>query len=866
MKRRAIKITFFSLVGVFVSLTLIGFIFQDKIIDAALQSIRKNIRSRITIGDASFSLIKNFPYASVKLSNVSILSTKDVDQKDFERFQEHDTLLKAKTLNLKLNVVDLLRDRITIKQISVKKGSLTLLFDKHGHNNYHILKSTKNAKNSNISLNINGIKIENTVLRIYDLEKKLIVINTIERLKSDGNFSDIKFRSKTNANVMVNQLSIGNINYILGKRLEMKGEIASKSYKQFEFTDFAVTYKSNVIKIDGGFSLSKSFSINASASGKNLMLKEVNELIPHINKSLEKINFEGSVDLKAKATGIWSSKQWPFLYGEFEVRGGKSEILKNKSIASVNLVGSFSNGKGSIANSFVQVESFKVTSSFGDFEGKFTLTNFHKPLVSLSSNFNLFLSALNKAYKIDSLSILDGTIIGNLTANGQIDFKNLSPLRIIRLVNNGNFKLNDIKFPVNNNIYAIRQGEVSFVPSTAKANLNFSSNSINGNVTLSIDNLYDGLMDSMPFSGTITANTSSINFDNLLALNFKADKSNTPGDINVANLSIDVNSKKAVLRGIPITELSAKIEKSGTTITVNSLKGKSLGGSIDLIGKLELNNNKTINSNLYVNTDSINIETLFHSFKDFGQKTLSSSNIKGTASGDVAFKGTFTEKGELIYKTVDCVANVEIFKGRLVNFTPAQKLSRFIDLKELEDIQFANLKNQITIRNSVVNIPAMYVASSAINLGVIGTHSFEGDYSYRVKLSLKDILFKKARKGLKKQVSQSDFENNTLLYFKIEGNNKTSKVSYDWSGKSWDLPLPIQKGTTTVPNAASNSKPYKVTWDDEQQPEKAPKNQPAKTTAEQPIPSSYKEEKEAEKKAQKKKETKGGFKVTWEDE
>jgi AsmA protein len=152
MKRRVFRIVFFSTIGVVFLLTLMGLIFQDRIINAAMDNIRRNIRSRITIGDASFSLIKDFPYASVRLYNVSILSTKDIARRDFRQIVKPDTLLKARTLNIKLNVIDLINAKITLKQIDIRDGELNILIDKKGNNNYQILKKSKDDEKTQVLL------------------------------------------------------------------------------------------------------------------------------------------------------------------------------------------------------------------------------------------------------------------------------------------------------------------------------------------------------------------------------------------------------------------------------------------------------------------------------------------------------------------------------------------------------------------------------------------------------------------------------------------------------------------------------------------------------------------------------------------
>ena len=666
MKRRVAKVVFFSTIGAVFLLTLMGFIFQDKIISSALDNIRKNIRSRITIGDASFSLIKDFPYASIRLYDVSILSTKDIARKDFRQIIKPDTLLKAHALNIRLNVLDLINNKITLKQIAIKDGELNLLVDKRGKNNYQIVKKSKEGeKKEEILLKVNEVKIQRTKLRFINLNKQIALVNTVKNLKSNGRFSLNTFDVKSKADVMVNQFAIGKISYVSSKRFEFSGRIKSAAYKSFNFADFIVTYKSNKLTVDGGFSTENNFYVDAAISGTDLVLKEMNELIPKVSQNLEKINFEGKVNISAKAVGFWNNKHHPFVYGEFDVRGGKSELLTDKSIASVNMKGSFSNGKGDINKAFITLDSYKVNTNFGDFEGKFTLTNFNKPLISLSSNFNLFISQLNEAYHIDSTKQIDGTVIGNITANGIVDFDSLSVLKLVRLVNNGNFKLSEVSFPINGNRYNILKGEISFIPTITKANISFISNSINGEISATVSDLYDGLMLEKPFNVDITANTKDINFDNLLSLNFKKNKSTSKKELNLANLTLNVKSKSAILRGVRMNNLEAIIQKEGSTIAFSHLNANAFGGKVNMVGKIEPNLKNKIDVDLYAQVDSISIESLFSSFNNFGQKTLTNQNIRGTASGDIAFRGQHFQNGKLDIKSIDCVSNITISNGEL---------------------------------------------------------------------------------------------------------------------------------------------------------------------------------------------------------
>jgi hypothetical protein len=867
MKRKIFKALFFSVVGLLFLLTLAGFIFQDRIVSFALEGIRSSIRSRIIIGDASLSLVKNFPYASVRLYDVTIISTNDLDKSQLKRLVQADTLIKAKSINVKLNMLDLFANKVSIKQLSIRDGLLTLLVDKNGNDNFHVVrKGSSGVGASAVKFEVNSIRIRDTKVRYINLSKQLTYSSSINSLDAKGRFSYDNFKLSSASELTINQLSVGSITYIKNRHFLLEGKVDSESYKSFIFNDFSITYKSCKIAINGGFSLKNDFYVDLVASGKDLVLKEMNELVPKISKSLDKVNFEGKVNITAKANGFWTRTRYPFIYGEFDVKGGKSELLQDRSIASVNLVGTFSNGRGDVDKAFVRFDSFIVNTNFGDFQGKFTLTNFNRPLVSLSSNFNLFLGKLNDAYRVDSTKVLDGAVIGSVTANGIVSFDSLTFLKLVRLVNNGSFKLSEVSVPLAGSKYMIPSGELSFNPNSANASLSVISNSLTGRVAASASGLYDGLLDQKPFSATINATTKSISFDNLLKINFGINKSSDKKDLNLVNLTLNVKSSSAVFRGVQLANLEAVVEKNGPSIAFSQLKANAFGGKVGLVGKLEPLSSKAIAADFFAVVDSVRIENLFSSFKNFGQATLTSNNIKGVASGEIALRGQYTQSGTIDPKTLDCVASISIVNGQLVRFEPAYKLSRFIDLKELEHIQFANLKNEITIKNGVVTIPAMYVGSSAINLGVIGTHSFSGDYTYRLKLALKDVLFHKARSGLKKQVSQEEFEKNTQLYFKVEGNAKSSKVSYDWSGRGWDLPSgtiapKVQERHDVQKNSDEpKTKSFKLQWDGE---EVAAPKKPASLKTEPLATEKAKSATTEPKKVDEKKKPK--FKVEWEE-
>ena len=91
---------------------------QDELEQAVIKEINKRLKSTINIGDIEFSVIKNFPFASVELNNILAI----------DAFQK-DTLCEIELLELKFNILDLYNNIFIIQELTLKNGFTSKLRD-----------------------------------------------------------------------------------------------------------------------------------------------------------------------------------------------------------------------------------------------------------------------------------------------------------------------------------------------------------------------------------------------------------------------------------------------------------------------------------------------------------------------------------------------------------------------------------------------------------------------------------------------------------------------------------------------------------------------------------------------------------------
>ena len=152
--KKTIKHICYTIVIGFVAFLLLGvsfsFLFSEKIEDAVIQHLTNQTENKIEVNNVEFKIFENFPYSSVKISNIYI--------KESEKFGG-DTLLYAKKAHVKFSIVKFLLNEITIDNITIFDGKISLKIDENNNKNFNVL--VKNDKKNN-SLELNKIELIKT--------------------------------------------------------------------------------------------------------------------------------------------------------------------------------------------------------------------------------------------------------------------------------------------------------------------------------------------------------------------------------------------------------------------------------------------------------------------------------------------------------------------------------------------------------------------------------------------------------------------------------------------------------------------------------------------------------------------------------
>ena len=145
----------------------------------------------------------------------------------------------------------------------------------------------------------------------------------------------------------------------------------------------------------------------------------------------------------------------------------------------------------------------------------------------------------------------------------------------------------------------------------------------------------------------------------------------------------------------------------------------ALNGFISGNGFIVQNVNKSLLTKGSFNVTNIDVHKAFTTFHNFGQSFLKAENIKGTLSGSLSLLFPMDSTLKFHINTLTAEGKYHLVNGALINFDPVKQLSSFIELSELENINFEQLDNDFFIRNNFLYIPQMEVNSSAADLSCL---------------------------------------------------------------------------------------------------------------------------------------------------
>ena len=808
-----------AIVALSIIASLVFAAFYEK---TALRYIRNylddHLVTQISLEDFRFRILKGFPNATIEISNVVILSGRNFSASDFAG-SFADTLLKADKVLLQFDLFRLVRKQFHLKKLVISKGFINLLYDNRNRNNLNIW-TKPDTPSVPAVIKLQSIELAEMHMYFASLKEKFNLSFTADKITARGTLNGVDFSGNIKGRSIINELSFNNSSAFrqIPLQLEIKAEYSNK---RFLIPEGKAVVGKIPFSFAGEFSGGKTPLMHLNFDASKFDFSDVITLFPEFGKRIPaSINVAGTG--KIKGTINRNTKRKLDISAGFFIMNGKIRNSKTKSdITQIN-------GNGHVSGSFpdnliLELENFSSKMGKGTIEGKFILSDFQRPYLQGNISSVLDLETLVEFSGIDTIEFARGNVKSDFYINGHLQ-KNLDSAAVfLNLLENGNLIFRDVGLKFKDSPWEIDNltGKAAWNQKMVMDSIAFKFNKTSFLVSGTADNISSYLSHTGILLADLKISTDYLNINNLLS-GFAHDKPAKgrkenivfPSGIQLKSV-LSANRFEAGKFIAGNVEMNLLARKDSLFIKEFSLQfpDGTITGNALILGVPGEGIAITCNSA----SRHINIQQLFTSFNNFTQQFIIDKNVKGKLDGTINFYAIWDSTLKFMPASMKAQADISISNGELIQFDPMLRLSKYIDVDELRHIRFKTLENVIHIDDRKVIIPEMAIHSTAFNIAVSGTHHFDNQFDYRMKVLLSEVLFNKARKKrneIDEFIMEENEKDKTTIPLIISGTPDNYEVKFDRK-KAFDLTRNNLKENNNDKSDTTGNRNFIIEWENQ---------------------------------------------------
>jgi hypothetical protein len=784
------KIVLFA-VGLFLLTIILLVIYtslhQDRISSSLMRKVNESVNTKISYGSLRLTVFEAFPNITARFSNLLVSPSPRYDKTQFP-YDNNDTLLYASSLSLTVSLPSLLTGTVAVRSITVRDGKVVLLTDKRGDINYKVIEDSKgDGKN----VRLRNISVRNVKAIWHDRSAGMRMSGTFNNATLSGEIFRTGIYLNTDLSADIDSVNIRDIT--VRKFPVSAGVRLRKSASSFSVARGSLKLADLEFGIDGNVNYSSS-SMNLTVTGKKISIGSLLSLIPQGSGLLAgDISPAGILDLSCAISGYYGEAGKPHIEMSYEISDGRlSSLSGGFRVNSLELKGNMSNGALNSAETFlVTVDRLEASYGSAVVKGSFMLNNLKKPHITLDLEGDLDFDDLGRLNKNGFVHQQTGSVAGKIHLSGNLPDSTRISSTVLSTLNPDILLI----FSDFGGVFGSGETALSGVNGTVMIGNDLTADSLSfafGDQHFIINTTMRNFIPWIAGLPEMMHITGDVHADRFFPAMFAgADDDTTRKKGNAMNIfpsdvtaEVKLTADSIFFMGFRAADFSSRLDYRPFVFNFVDIKSTGLEGT--LAGEFMLSKQKDGDyiSRALLKAGGIDINQAFRAFNNFGQTFIVSENLHGRLNGNVTLLAPLDSSYRIITPALVAETHVVITGGRLVDFGPVSSLSSYLDLDELKDISFSKMENDLFIKNSVVSIPKMLINSSAINFTLYGTHNFDGDYSYHVRLLLSEVLSRKARdhnRGVSAfgQV-QVDGSGKATIPLKIVSSGGETDVGYDF--------------------------------------------------------------------------------------
>jgi hypothetical protein len=757
------RVAWISLILILLLLTsglLLAAFFDKEITQKVVAEVNKSLKTELQVQDASLSLFSGFPQAAVNF--------KDVRLKD----AFGGVLLRAEELSFRFDLASLFTDQIRVNSFLIRDGALRVLVNQQEKSNTDIFKPATKASSNNdpsLRLALDQAQLENiSVLYENALTHQALELD-IEKAAVAGNFGADQFALNSQATFKVIRLDSDSSRYLAGEELRYDAALAVDLKKGvYDLQRVELSLGGNVFSVDGVAVSKQDYTdLNLKLKSEEGDISMIAKLLPgEYHHYFNDFASTGAYDCSGWVKGRLSKTDQPDIGFEVALRDGKVSSDKLQSpLKQVSFKARY-NARPDGSGVF-EIADFKGNFGGQAFGFNLKVTDFDNPVVALDCNGILPMDAAYGLFDNENISSGDGKIyLENIHLNGLYsDMTSMSSISRVNAI--GRLRFDGAEIVLHKIPIKIIKGALQLQDNTLSVDSLFvragrSDFTLDGSAKNFLPVLFADSLNTA--DATLEFNTrlkiQNLEVDELFSLFSVQETAGEVGQKVLDSLKTDKNEERkqttdklkgvfeAQINHFQYGKISGDRFQGKFTFDHNQLfvQGETnvMQGKMQLEGIAHFELKPWLQ--MRITAQDLDLHTLMEQAENFGQEVITDQNLYGRLSGRMALYTYWDEKGNFDMNRLKAFVDVQGKNGELKGLKMLEDFSTFVHLEDLRKVKFTDLQNYLEISNQTLYIPVMLIQSNALNLTMSGTHTFNNDIDYKMKINAGQTLLNRVKK------------------------------------------------------------------------------------------------------------------------
>ena len=800
--KKILKISAGILGGFIILLLITPFLFKDQIQSRVTQAINENINATVSFQDVSLSLLRNFPNATVTISDLKIINKAPF---------AGDTLLSVKKLGLKMAITELFKGKespMAIQSILAESSKLNLIINKEGVGNYDIAikkPAGEPEKPSQLALKIKNYRLQNCRLSFWDqATNNKILLDKLDH-SGTGDFTASKLDLTTESATQVS-VFMGKTNFM--NQVEFKWE----AVLGIDLATNTYTFKQNKAFInqlplifDGSIAIKPTGQVyDISFETPTSSFQNFLGLIPAAYaQSLEGVTTTGDFSVKGFAKGVLSDTTIPAFSVAMVSQNASFQYPKlPKKVKNIFIDAQVANTTGIAKDTYVQVNAFGFQIDQDVFKASARITNLtDNPAVTAQINGTLNLSNFAQAYPVKTTMPLSGML--QVAISTAFDKKAVDTNSYEKMKNSGSVILTGFNYAdATKKVTHINKAQVQFTNTAIQLKeLNLSSGKSDIQVQGVLTNFYGYLFKNEVLKGNFQLQSQQLYVADFMTTETATPESTKPTALKIpATLACSLTAKvgKVYYDNLVLENMSGKVSIQNQAVALEQVKAQLFQGVLLADGTISTSA-KVPEFAMKLGMQQMNIAQVFTQLPMLQKMAPIAKVITGQFTSTIQVAGNLDPlvlTPDLKSISGDLMGSLSNAKITAENAPLLRKLDEQLPFLDVNKLNLNDIKLSMQFNKGQVAVKPFTMHYQDIAVTIAGNHGFDQSMNYALNFDVPARYVAKELNGILGKTSAAELAklDNIPLMATVTGTFKAPKIKADTRAMLVNLTGQLAKG------------------------------------------------------------------------